>query len=178
MRMRRNMTRDDYKRLVDEALQKQFLTDADFPMHGLAEAMRYSLLAGGKRIRPILVLEFCRLSGGVGGFSRLRGGFLLRGGLLRRGRLDGGFRRGFRLGLGRAAAGEKAQRQHGAEHEGDDLFAVHGITSFPVYRFGSFPVGWPARRSPGPGPPPEAGCRAGASAPGGGCAPRPASPGP
>jgi len=58
------MTRDDYKRLVDEALQKQFLTDADFPMHGLAEAMRYSLLAGGKRIRPILVLEFCRLSGG------------------------------------------------------------------------------------------------------------------
>ena len=45
------MTRDDYKRLVDEALQKQFLTDADFPMHGLAEAMRYSLLAGGKRDR-------------------------------------------------------------------------------------------------------------------------------
>ena len=31
---------------------------------GLAEAMRYSLLAGGKRLRPILVLEFCRVCGG------------------------------------------------------------------------------------------------------------------
>ena len=26
--------------------------------------MRYSLLAGGKRIRPVLTLEFCRLCGG------------------------------------------------------------------------------------------------------------------
>ena len=33
-------------------------------MKGLADAMRYSLLAGGKRIRPMLVLEFCRISGG------------------------------------------------------------------------------------------------------------------
>ena len=31
---------------------------------GRAEAMRYSLLAGGKRIRPLLVLEFCRIAGG------------------------------------------------------------------------------------------------------------------
>lgn len=30
----------------------------------LAEAMNYSLSAGGKRIRPALVLEFCRLCGG------------------------------------------------------------------------------------------------------------------
>jgi len=30
----------------------------------LLESMNYSLLAGGKRIRPILVLEFCRISGG------------------------------------------------------------------------------------------------------------------
>lgn len=30
----------------------------------LFRAMRYSLLAGGKRIRPILVLEFCRICGG------------------------------------------------------------------------------------------------------------------
>lgn len=30
----------------------------------LYDAMRYSLLAGGKRIRPALVLEFCRISGG------------------------------------------------------------------------------------------------------------------
>ncbi|NLC72380.1 MAG: polyprenyl synthetase family protein [Ruminococcaceae bacterium] len=31
---------------------------------GLIEAMGYSLLSGGKRIRPILVLEFCRACGG------------------------------------------------------------------------------------------------------------------
>ena len=30
----------------------------------LYEAMRYSLLSGGKRIRPVLTLEFCRVSGG------------------------------------------------------------------------------------------------------------------
>lgn len=31
---------------------------------GLLESMHYSLTAGGKRIRPMLVLEFCRISGG------------------------------------------------------------------------------------------------------------------
>ena len=30
----------------------------------LYEAMRYSLLGGGKRIRPVLTLEFCRIAGG------------------------------------------------------------------------------------------------------------------
>ena len=30
----------------------------------VVDAMRYSLEAGGKRIRPVLVLEFCRLCGG------------------------------------------------------------------------------------------------------------------
>ena len=30
----------------------------------LYEAMRYSLLGGGKRVRPVLTLEFCRMSGG------------------------------------------------------------------------------------------------------------------
>ncbi len=30
----------------------------------LREAMQYSLLAGGKRLRPMLALEFCRLCGG------------------------------------------------------------------------------------------------------------------
>ncbi|MBQ8014664.1 MAG: polyprenyl synthetase family protein, partial [Clostridia bacterium] len=30
----------------------------------MLEAMAYSLKNGGKRIRPMLVLEFCRLCGG------------------------------------------------------------------------------------------------------------------
>ncbi len=33
--------------------------------HVLYEAMRYSLLAGGKRIRPVLTLQFCRALGGT-----------------------------------------------------------------------------------------------------------------
>ena len=35
-----------------------------FPGEGLQEAMRYSLLAGGKRIRPILAMKFCEAAGG------------------------------------------------------------------------------------------------------------------
>ncbi len=37
---------------------------ADEPQQTLFEAMRYSLLAGGKRLRPLLVLDFCRMCGG------------------------------------------------------------------------------------------------------------------
>lgn len=58
------MTAFEYKSMIDTALDKYFKLDASFPQSGLAEAMRYSLLAGGKRIRPMLALEFCRISGG------------------------------------------------------------------------------------------------------------------
>lgn len=36
----------------------------DEPQKELFEAMRYSLLAGGKRLRPVMVLAFCELCGG------------------------------------------------------------------------------------------------------------------
>ena len=58
------MTAEEYRLHIEKALEKCFLVDRDFPLWGLAEAMRYSLLAGGKRIRPMLVLEFCRIAGG------------------------------------------------------------------------------------------------------------------
>ena len=58
------MTAKEYKELVDKALAEQFRCGEDIPVRGLAEAMRYSLLAGGKRVRPMLVLEFCRVAGG------------------------------------------------------------------------------------------------------------------
>ena len=61
------MTAGEYKLKIENALEKCFLPSEDSKNHalnGLAEAMRYSLLAGGKRIRPILTLEFCRISGG------------------------------------------------------------------------------------------------------------------
>lgn len=57
------MTLKEYKALIDTKLAKYFRAD-DMPQAGLFEAMRYSLNAGGKRIRPILVLEFCRITGG------------------------------------------------------------------------------------------------------------------
>ncbi len=58
------MTAREYKERIDAALARCFFTEEDYPLSGLADAMRYSLLAGGKRIRPTLVLEFCRIAGG------------------------------------------------------------------------------------------------------------------
>ncbi len=52
----------EYQACVEAYLASCF-TD-DLPQKKLFEAMRYSLLAGGKRIRPVLVLEFCRICGG------------------------------------------------------------------------------------------------------------------
>ena len=57
------MTPAEYKVKIDAALEEYFAS-APASLKGLAEAMRYSLLAGGKRVRPMLVLEFCRLCGG------------------------------------------------------------------------------------------------------------------
>lgn len=51
-----------YKSCVEQYLESYFCGEA--PQKQLYEAMRYSLLAGGKRIRPVLTLEFCRISGG------------------------------------------------------------------------------------------------------------------
>ncbi len=45
---------------VEHWLQQAFQPREDIRFNGLLEAMRYSLLAGGKRLRPVLVLEFCR----------------------------------------------------------------------------------------------------------------------
>ena len=61
------MTAEEYKLIIENALEKCFLPTEETQGHalnGLAESMRYSLLAGGKRIRPMLTLEFCRITGG------------------------------------------------------------------------------------------------------------------
>ena len=58
------MTAEEYRVKIDEALAGYFTVRDGALNAGLAEAMRYSLLAGGKRIRPLLVLEFCRIAGG------------------------------------------------------------------------------------------------------------------
>ena len=50
-----------YQEAIESYLNKLFITDQ--PYGRLQESMRYSVLAGGKRIRPVLTLEFARLGG-------------------------------------------------------------------------------------------------------------------
>lgn len=53
--------RAQYREAVDCFLRDYYLTWKDEPQHTLYDAMQYSLHAGGKRVRAILALEFCRL---------------------------------------------------------------------------------------------------------------------
>lgn len=57
------MDAKEYKELIDNELTKYF-RNKNMSYDGLLESMDYSLTAGGKRIRAILVLEFCRMCGG------------------------------------------------------------------------------------------------------------------
>ncbi len=51
------------QRLIENALQ-QLLPASLFGQGEVVEAMRYSLMNGGKRLRPVLALEFCKACGG------------------------------------------------------------------------------------------------------------------
>ena len=53
---------DRAREQIEEELSRFFVESS--PQGELLEAMRYSLLAGGKRIRPVLVLKFCEACGG------------------------------------------------------------------------------------------------------------------
>ena len=59
----------DYVRLINDAAKK-YVSSASFEgresegLKVMLEAMAYSLNNGGKRIRPMLTLEFCRVCGG------------------------------------------------------------------------------------------------------------------
>ena len=52
---------ETYRTAVESYLETLFAGRPDW--RDLYESMRYSLLAGGKRIRPVLTLEFARLGG-------------------------------------------------------------------------------------------------------------------
>lgn len=49
--------------VIDKALN-EYLPERDNPQSVIYRAMRYSLFAGGKRLRPILMTEVCRMCGG------------------------------------------------------------------------------------------------------------------
>ncbi len=56
-------TLKEYAQLTHAALE-EYLPQEQCPQSKVIEAMRYSLLAGGKRLRAALALEFCREAGG------------------------------------------------------------------------------------------------------------------
>jgi len=53
----------NYLSLIEDKLD-EYLIKTDYLQTEIFEAMRYSVLNGGKRIRPTLLLEFCRICGG------------------------------------------------------------------------------------------------------------------
>lgn len=53
-----------YIKSIDDALGQYIPSVTALPQANLIEAMQYSLFASGKRLRPVLLLEFCRISGG------------------------------------------------------------------------------------------------------------------
>ena len=52
-----------YVEKIDAALER-YLKSTDNPQKKIYEAMAYSIFAGGKRLRPVLLLESCRICGG------------------------------------------------------------------------------------------------------------------
>lgn len=53
----------EYREYVEAYLKDFYAQFHDAPQKDLYKAMEYSLLAGGKRLRPIFAFEFCRLCG-------------------------------------------------------------------------------------------------------------------
>lgn len=53
-----------YLEYIENYLKQQCFQYDSEPQKMLFDAMRYSLLAGGKRLRPIFVFDFCRMCGG------------------------------------------------------------------------------------------------------------------
>lgn len=54
---------EEWRALVEQALERYLPTEEDEPTV-LHRAMRYSVFAGGKRVRPALLLEACAVAGG------------------------------------------------------------------------------------------------------------------
>ena len=52
---------DDYLKLINDGLEKSIAVE--YP-EKIYEAMRYSLLLGGKRLRPVMALETAKILGG------------------------------------------------------------------------------------------------------------------
>ncbi len=54
----------EYRAYIEAYLKDFYAQFHEEPQAPLFSAMEYSLLAGGKRLRPIFAMEFCRMAGG------------------------------------------------------------------------------------------------------------------
>ena len=54
----------EYVAFIESYLAENCFQYPNEPQQKLFDSMRYSLLAGGKRLRPIFVFDFCRMCGG------------------------------------------------------------------------------------------------------------------
>ena len=61
--MSHNQRTQEYKAHIEGFLTQWYERFHDMPQKILFEAIEYSLLAGGKRLRPVFAFEFCRLCG-------------------------------------------------------------------------------------------------------------------
>lgn len=53
-----------YQQFIETYMEENCFCYDNEPQKILFDAMRYSLLAGGKRLRPVFVFDFCRMCGG------------------------------------------------------------------------------------------------------------------
>ena len=63
MDMRTESLISQYRAYVEEYLKNWYARFHNEPQTKLFDAMEYSLLAGGKRLRPVFAFEFCRMCG-------------------------------------------------------------------------------------------------------------------
>ena len=53
----------DYREIIENRIN-ELLPESDCTYRKVIDAARYSLTLGGNRIRPIIMMEFCKLCGG------------------------------------------------------------------------------------------------------------------
>ena len=61
--MNKESRTQEYRAYIEKYLADWYERFHDEPQKNLFEAMEYSLLAGGKRLRPVFAFEFCRMCG-------------------------------------------------------------------------------------------------------------------
>ncbi len=64
MEMNYNAITKQYQAKIEQYLDEKCFQYDNEPQKKLFSAMRYSLLGGGKRLRPLLTLDFCKMCGG------------------------------------------------------------------------------------------------------------------